>query len=410
MAVAYNPGAALVLHTPKACSHICLHADRMLHEHFLGRNQKIPPRLTDSLYVTGLSDREAIFGGEGILRECLLSVIREKQPDYVVVVSGCAAGVIGDDVEAVSREVETATGVPVLAVKGAGFLGKDRIDGFLHSTELLVGRFAPVSGKECASAGKAAVFFGGLGVLRSEGNVAELERLLAGFGVGKIMFPPVCMSTGEFALLPAASFVYSYALNPAYFAKAQQCAKSVARRYDLPFLDCPYPLGLAATSAWIEAVGSLLGQEKTAETIWRRERDGWERAVAEHRPILQGKTCLLCVGHPARLFGGEVIKSVIKSVGVGVSAVIMLDELSKAEREEQARLMGASLGVPCRGERELGRLASTVDFVVTTHAIDEPVNQLRLAMHARIGVAGMVNLLEKMSDVASAQSWGWCYE
>ena len=73
-------------------------------------------------FVTGISDKEAIFGGEKILRQCLLDISQMENVQYIVVVPGCTAGVIGDDVEAVCKDVEEKTKLPIIVVSGAGFM------------------------------------------------------------------------------------------------------------------------------------------------------------------------------------------------------------------------------------------------------------------------------------------------
>jgi len=124
LAAAYNPKAAVVFHAPKSCSHIAYNA-------FWEMRRKIenPKKLNaehdcSNLFVTGLADKEAIFGGEKILKECLLDVVAEQKPEYIIVTAGCAAGVIGDDVAAICQEVEQTTEVPVLYVEGSGFMNQ----------------------------------------------------------------------------------------------------------------------------------------------------------------------------------------------------------------------------------------------------------------------------------------------
>lgn len=141
LAAAYNPKAAVVFHAPKSCSHIAYNA-------FWEMRRKIenPKKLNaehdcSNLFVTGLADKEAIFGGEKILKECLLDVVAEQKPEYIIVTAGCAAGVIGDDVAAICQEVEQTTEVPVLYVEGSGFMNQKAVDGVLSVTKAICQRF-----------------------------------------------------------------------------------------------------------------------------------------------------------------------------------------------------------------------------------------------------------------------------
>ena len=58
-----------------------------------------------------------------------------------MIANSCVAGVIGDDVEAVAREVEEEYNVPILTVECCGFLGAEYYDGYFEITQKLLERF-----------------------------------------------------------------------------------------------------------------------------------------------------------------------------------------------------------------------------------------------------------------------------
>lgn len=91
LAAAYNPKAAVVFHAPKSCSHIAYNAFWEMRRKIENQKNLKTEHDCSNLFVTGLADKEAIFGGEKILKECLLDVVAEQKPEYIIVAAGLAA-------------------------------------------------------------------------------------------------------------------------------------------------------------------------------------------------------------------------------------------------------------------------------------------------------------------------------
>ncbi|MBU1232517.1 MAG: nitrogenase iron-molybdenum cofactor biosynthesis protein NifE [Proteobacteria bacterium] len=84
------------------------------------------PELHRLSFSTDLQEIDVIFGGEKKLRSALLELIERHSPKAAFVYSTCIVGIIGDDMEAVCRQVEKETGIPVIPVKSEGFMGNKR--------------------------------------------------------------------------------------------------------------------------------------------------------------------------------------------------------------------------------------------------------------------------------------------
>ncbi|EIQ00817.1 nitrogenase molybdenum-iron cofactor biosynthesis protein NifE [Opitutaceae bacterium TAV1] len=74
-------------------------------------------------FSTDLQEMDVIYGGEKKLGAALRELIARHQPKAAFVYSTCIVGVIGDDVEAVCREVARDTAIPVIPVASEGFKG-----------------------------------------------------------------------------------------------------------------------------------------------------------------------------------------------------------------------------------------------------------------------------------------------
>ncbi|WP_456388593.1 nitrogenase iron-molybdenum cofactor biosynthesis protein NifE [Desulfolithobacter sp.] len=84
------------------------------------------PELHRLSFSTDLQERDVIFGGEKKLAAALRELIARHNPRAAFVYSTCIVGIIGDDLEAVCREMEKETGIPVIPVKSEGFKGNKR--------------------------------------------------------------------------------------------------------------------------------------------------------------------------------------------------------------------------------------------------------------------------------------------
>ena len=84
------------------------------------------PELHRLSFSTDLQERDVIFGGEKKLLAALRELIERHAPKAAFVYSTCIVGIIGDDLEAVCRQVEAEYGIPVIPVQSEGFKGNKR--------------------------------------------------------------------------------------------------------------------------------------------------------------------------------------------------------------------------------------------------------------------------------------------
>ena len=84
------------------------------------------PELHRLSFSTDLQEMDVIFGGEKKLAAALLELVDRHAPRAAFVYSTCIVGIIGDDIDAVCRQVQEETGIPVIPVKSEGFKGNKR--------------------------------------------------------------------------------------------------------------------------------------------------------------------------------------------------------------------------------------------------------------------------------------------
>ncbi|MCU4157127.1 nitrogenase iron-molybdenum cofactor biosynthesis protein NifE [Carboxylicivirga sp. A043] len=99
------------------------------------------PQLHRLSFSTDLREKDVVFGGEPKLYKALTELIEAYQPKAAFVYSTCIVGVIGDDVEAICRQVSKEQNIQVLPVMAEGFKGtkKDGYKAACDALSLLVG-------------------------------------------------------------------------------------------------------------------------------------------------------------------------------------------------------------------------------------------------------------------------------
>jgi len=95
------------------------------------------PQLHRSSFCTDLREQDIIHGGEIRLRNALMELIDRFSPKAAFVYSTCVAGVIGDDIAAVCKQVSLVKNIPVIPVGSEGFKGTKK-DGYKAACNALM--------------------------------------------------------------------------------------------------------------------------------------------------------------------------------------------------------------------------------------------------------------------------------
>lgn len=78
----------------------------------------IPPT---TVPTTAMNEHDVIFGGEEKLRKAIKLADKVYKPKLIAILTGCAAGIIGDDIDAVIRSVQGEVNATVYPVHSEGF-------------------------------------------------------------------------------------------------------------------------------------------------------------------------------------------------------------------------------------------------------------------------------------------------
>ncbi len=391
---AFNPGAVVVIHAPRACSHLIAGALPYLKERYRKSGRKLPYDM-GNFYVTGLTDKEAIFGGEQKLEECLQAVISAQQPAYIMVAAGCVAGVIGDNIEAVCRRVEEETNVPILHTDGSGFMNDTESDPYLLTTKLLIEKFSPL--KRTDEKDKTVVLLGEQPINNKAFVNSCINRLFHYFGLQDVLFPIAGMNISEFTMLNRVSLAIA--------GRGQSNKRKEIYAYTCFFaetLGIPYNLdNLPETPeevyAYLRKTGDLLGEPLLAEKAVEEEKAMIQETAADCALVFQKNTCLLAFVFSYDFAMPERIVALLESARIRISGFILLPEMAGVESQKYRNAL-QGYGKPIYTEEEYlqGKAQRKLeDFVITI--IEKPYFARQFITTKRhIGAAGICDYWKQL--------------
>lgn len=203
---------------------------------------------------TNASQNEVVFGGERKLSKLIDATKKVIDGDLFVVLAGCTAGIVGDDVKQVAKDNSTEE-KPVIGIDTAGFRGNNYkghnivVEGII---EQWVGDVEPQVKKGLVNVFSVVpyqdVFW--------RGDLEEIKRILNGIGLDvNILFGYESAGVSEWKDIPNAEL--NIVLSPWVGLSA---AKLCEKKFGTPYLHYPtLPTGLKDTSRFLRTVARRLG-------------------------------------------------------------------------------------------------------------------------------------------------------
>ncbi|ANX01885.1 hydrogenase [Thermoclostridium stercorarium subsp. leptospartum DSM 9219] len=233
---------------------------------------------------TNFSEKEVVFGGTGRLRQIIANTYKVLDTDLQVVMTGCTAAIVGDDINSVVAEF-ARQGKPVVAVETAGF---NATNFEAHSIvvnaiiDQYVSRFEsenrPRSEKNTVN------LFASIPYQDPfwKGNLAEYKRLLAGIGLkANVLFGPESDGVKEWQSIPKANF--NILVSPWY---GKPIADNLKSRYGQDYTWFSHiPIGANETESFLNQVlefavdhGAEIDEQK-ARAFIKHESDAYYEEI-----------------------------------------------------------------------------------------------------------------------------------
>ena len=397
-ALSFVRGALVVFHSPRPCAHIA-HGMDVSSFHRLtaaGTSVRLSPV---PLLTSGLSENEAVFGGEERLRECIRFAAQKYHPQAVFIANSCVSGVIGDDTQAIAAEMEEELGLPVTAVSAHGFLDGEYYAGYLDAARALVDRFMQPAEQKNGTV----VLLGDCGGMHGE-YVKELRRLLSLLGLRVTGQFPSYLALDELQAVPEAELVILLGrrMDDEKQAQLAALAAHIRERLGTPYLADVYAVGAEETARWLRRVGQICHCEEAAERAIVAEEASFVAAVEKARNDLAGRRCALAIGRDLTWFQPEIVLRLLDKAGIELIGIVLLDCFMPERRAVMEEELQRRTDVPIHHEGDVAaeELLHRVDFVLTTHElVDTKLRQLFLALLPSVGWSMERRLLDDMRRI-----------
>lgn len=218
---------------------------------------------------TNSTQSEVVFGGEKKLQKTIEGALKVMNGDLYVVLAGCTAGIVGDDVKQIAKNASTKEHT-IVGVDTAGFRGNNYkgheivVNGII---EQFVGKVEPKVRKGLVNVFAVVPFQNPYW----RGDLEEIKRLLTSLGLEvNILFGYESEGASEWKDIPNAEF--NLILSPwVGLSSAKLCEKL----YGTPYLHYPIlPTGLKETSKFLRTVAKQanLDTDKVERVIAKEEK------------------------------------------------------------------------------------------------------------------------------------------
>jgi nitrogenase molybdenum-iron protein beta chain len=220
---------------------------------------------------TNTLEKHVVFGGENRLREQIRTTLELMDADIFFVVSGCTAGLIGDDVKSIVEEF-VGSDRPVIFSETSGFKG-NTYRGYDLALRSLVDQLVLPAEKKTKN------LVNLFGIVPSQdafwqGNINEIVRLLNRIGVEVNL-------SGNGDNIERIRRAAEASLNIVLSANTGlSTAELFKQEYQVPYLKYPLPIG-TETSSFLRKVAEALGldREHVEKVIAEEEEEFWKYLI-----------------------------------------------------------------------------------------------------------------------------------
>lgn len=218
---------------------------------------------------TNTNETHVVFGGEKDLRTEVEGALKVMKGDLFVILSGCTAGIIGDNTTSVAEEF-SERGFPVVGAETSGFKGSSYVGHEIVVKAIIdqfVGNVTPKVEKGLVNV------FADVPAQNPfwRGDLQQLKILLEKIGLKvNILFGLTSDGISEWKNIPNAQF--NLLVSPWV---GLETVEHLKKKYGTPYLHYPVlPVGGAESSRFLREVGKFAGLESNfvEEVISREEK------------------------------------------------------------------------------------------------------------------------------------------
>jgi nitrogenase molybdenum-iron protein alpha chain len=279
-------------------------------------------------FTTAMQEMDVVNGGEKKLERAIREIDRQYEPKFLVVVSTCIPGIIGDDVDTLVDRIGPEVKARILPVHCEGFktaIWATSYDAVYHT----IGRNL-LNAPDGATPRERNPNLVNLMNVSSMGrpDELELERLLRALGLDVNIYPVFADPAGMYRATQAALSISTCPTHDDYFLK------HLEERYGVPYIIRHMPIGIANTALWLRDIAIAMKLEDKVEEVISRETARLEAALEPLLPDFRGKRAFISAGEMRALANAVLLRELGFEI-VGVRP-FHHDEFAETEYEKLA--------------------------------------------------------------------------
>lgn len=276
--------SVFVVHSPQGCIGCTSLANDLYQVGQAHRGIKLIKNA--KLIVTNLDEKDIVHGGEEKLKEAILLAYERYNPKLIFIFTSCASGIIGDDIEAVTSEIQSQVSSILVPIYCEGFKTKICASGF-DSAFISISKYLLDGVKVPKEKGLINLF---APTSVSYKDQLEIERMLSILGL-HANYIPFYSSLEKIKKIPLAEA--STAICKVF---ADEFMKTLEQDYDIPFSHTVMPIGIRNTDKWLRGVAAIFGKDKEVEEYIEREHQRIQPLIDSIKGRLEGKRVFICGG------------------------------------------------------------------------------------------------------------------
>ncbi|MFT3951215.1 MAG: nitrogenase component 1 [Oscillospiraceae bacterium] len=269
--------AAVISHGPVGCSS-CLHEFAFTYR-VNSELREIQNPTQRKIFSTNLTEQDTIYGGNQKLADAIHEVHDRTKANVIFIITTCASGIIGDDVEGIANEAQEELGIPVVAIFCEGFRSKMWTSGFDAGYHGIARKLIKKPEKKSNI----------INVVNFWGS-DTFKEWFAPFGYTPNYITPYASVESIARSSEAAATVQACATLGSYLGHALEV------EFGVPEITTSPPYGIPQTDRWFRELGKLLGQEAVAEEFIAKQKEIYLPKIQALREKLAGKTAYVTAG------------------------------------------------------------------------------------------------------------------
>ena len=286
--------AAVISHGPVGCAG-CLHEFAFTYR-VNGVHRNVFAPALRRIFSTNIEEKDTVYGGGRKLADAIREVHRRVKPAAIFIITTCASGIIGDDVQGIADEAEEEIGIPVAAIFCEGFRSKIWTSGFDAGYHGIARKLIKKAEKKQEDLVNVINFWGA-------DFIGEWFRRL---GLRANYLTPFATVARIASSSEAAATMQVCATLGSYLGAALE------QEFGVPEIKVSPPYGIVQTDRWFRELGRLTNRAGAVEAFLKEERERWLPEIEALREKLAGKTAYVTAGASH----GHSLLALLKELGM----------------------------------------------------------------------------------------------